>query len=657
MSEDLKPVAQQEQPVAVSEEINENVNNPVSEEAQPMEEPVAEEPAVEEPVAEEPAAEGPEAESAEEAKADGEETAEEKEIEVGDLSGKGLKELSDLFQSLLEKANVQQLYKYADSIKAAFYKTLNKEKAESGIEFPAKEEQPSADGAEAPSNNPFEEIEKGFKDLFSKYKGIRAAYMQELDKKKDENLVAKKALIEELKSLVDEQADLSKIYPAFRDIQARWRAIGAVPQANAKDIYETYQHYVEKFYDYVKINREFRDLDFKKNLEAKEKLCEKAEALAQDENAVSAFRKLQKLHEEWKELGPVDKEHRESIWERFKVATSVINKKHQEYFESQKDVQKANLEAKTALCEKIEALIQTEIKDSSEWNNISKEIENIQKEWKKIGFASKKENQKIYDRFRASCDKFYATKREFYSDFKSQMQENMDKKIALCEQAEAVMNSEDWKGTSEILVDLQKKWKEIGPISRKKSDQVWKRFRAACDTFFDRRDKHFGGIGTEQGDNLAKKLAVIEEIKNYDPSDNHDENVAALKEFQSRWAAIGFVPFKEKEKVQNAYNEAVEAKFADCRAEASERISRFRNRYGDRRAKQAPVFTERDRLVQKFVKMEQDIATWENNMGFFAKSKNADALLADLNEKIGKAKEELAELEQKIKSFDKQEEE
>ena len=495
------------------------------------------------------------------------------------------------------------------------------------------------------SYNPFAEIERGFKDLYGQYKTKRAAFTQELERQKEENYTAKLAIIEDLKALLEKSEDLNRTFPQFREIQNRWKAAGPVPQAKMKDLYDTYQHYVEKFYDYVKINKEFRDLDFRKNLEAKEELCAKAEALDQEEDVVGAFRVLQKLHEQWKELGPVSKEFRDSIWDRFKAATAVINKKHQAFYESQKGNQKENLEAKTALCEKVEEIAKAEIKDSTAWNELTKEIEHIQQEWKKIGFASKKDNQKVYDRFRAACDAFFARKREFYSDFKSQMQDNLTRKIELCEKAEALKDSTDWKKTSDEFIELQKRWKEIGPVSRKKSEQVWKRFRAACDAFFDNREKNHGNQDSEQVANLEKKRALIEEIKAY-AVEGRDEAREALRAFQARWNEIGFVPFKEKGKIQDAFRNALNEKFAELR----EGAGRFTSRV-DR-----TIRTERDRLVQKFVKKEQEIATWENNLGFFAKSKNAEALLKDMQKKIDLAKEELAELEEKIKEFDREHE-
>ena len=618
MSEDLNPVAPiEEQPVEVKEEAVETPAAPVADTEN--------------------------------------ETANETENEKTDFSNQGLKEIVDTFKGLIDGENMQQLYKHAEALKAAFYKNLRKEKIASGLEQPAAEataeapaEAPAEEAAEEPetvSVNPFAEIERGFKDLYSQYKAKRAVYTQELEKAKEENYQAKLAVIEDLKALVEASEDLNQTFPRFREIQNRWRAIGPVPQAKVKDLYDTYQHYVEKFYDYVKINKEFRDLDFKKNLEAKENLCEKAEGLAEEEDVVGAFRTLQKLHEQWKELGPVSKEFRESIWERFRAATAVINKKHQAFFESQKGNQKENLEAKTALCEKVEAIAQTEVKDSTDWNALTKEIENIQKEWKKIGFASKKDNQKVYDRFRAACDDFFAKKREFYSEFKNQMQDNLTQKLDLCEQAEALKDSEDWKKTSEAFIELQKKWKEIGPVSRKKSEQVWKRFRAACDAFFDNRDKHFGSMNSEQTVNLQKKRDLIDEIRAFEV-EGKEEAREALHEFQERWNAIGFVPFKEKTRIQEAFRKAVNEKFGEFR----ETGSRFAGKA------ERTVRSERDRLVQKFMKKEQEIATWENNMGFFAASKNADALLAELNKKIDIAKQELAQLEEEIKEFDRQHE-
>ena len=567
-----------------------------------------------------------------------------------DLANKSLKEIVTLFDALVEKGDQQEMYKYAEPIKAVFYKTLKKEKIAAGYLAPTEEmvaEEETAE-EEAVSENPFAEIERGFKEVYSKYKSLRGAHLQQVEKQKEENFEVKKQIIEELKALVETQEDITTTFPRFRSLQSRWRESGPVPQAKVKDVYDSYQHYVEMFYDYVKINNELRDLDFKKNLEAKTALCEKAEALINEENVVNAFAVLQKLHEEWKEFGPVEKEHREAIWERFKVATSQVNKKHQAYFEKIKADQKVNLAAKTILCEKAEEIASREVAESNTWNEYSKELEGLQKEWKTIGFASKKDNQKIYDRFRAACDQFYNRKREYYSQFKDQMTRNMEQKVALCEQAEAMKESTDWKKTTEDLINLQKQWKEIGPVSRKKSDQIWNRFRAACDYFFDNKEKNYGGVDPQYVENLNKKLALIEEIKAYESADR-SADAEAMKDFTARWNEIGFVPFKEKERIQALYKEAMDSKFHG--------LSRGRRggRDGSRGQKEVnPVRAEREKLVQKFRKKESEIATYENNIGFFASSKNADALVKEFTKKIEEAKAELAELEEKIKEIDNQ---
>ena len=567
---------------------------------------------------------------------------------------KTLAELTGLFQELLQDIDRLKKSKEAEAIKSAFYKKLSKEKAEAGVEGAV--EEPSADEevAEAPvaaasqpegepeKVNPFVAIEEGFKSLYLTYKKERAEYNREQEKEREENLAAKQQVIEDLKALVDTQEDVSSSFPAFREIQNRWREIGPVPAQNFRNLNDTYQFLVEKFYDMVKINRDLRDLDFKKNLEAKEAFCQEAERLAENENVVDAFRELQKLHEQWKEFGPVAKEFREAIWDRFKAATAVINKKYQAYFEGQKEKFAENLQAKTALCEKVEAFAAQEIASSNEWNAISKKIEDIQKEWRSIGFASKKDNQKIYDRFRAACDAFYGRKRDFYSQYKDSMNENLDKKLAIIEKAEALKESKDWKKTTDLFINLQKEWKEIGAVPRKKSEQLWKRFRAACDAFFDAKAKE-GKADNEFYANLKAKRALIEEIQAFEGSDE-----AAMQDFAARWQAIGFVPFKEKENIAKAYAEAMKAKFPSFGARPQ--------RGGRAGAPKAPK-SEKDLLVDQYKALQQDIVTYENNIGFFAQSKNAEPLIKQMQERIDAAKQQLKELEGKIRQAEQKEEE
>ncbi|MBO5634467.1 MAG: DUF349 domain-containing protein [Bacteroidales bacterium] len=582
---------------------------------------------------------------------------EEKVEETVDLGSKTLAELSDMFDKLSQDENRMKRYKEAEAIKSAFYKRLSKEKAEAGLGAKVDEpssredviEEVSAPQPEEVKDNPFEAIETAFKGVYANYKKERAEYNRQQDAQREENFVAKQAVIEDLKALVEKQEDVSSTFPAFRELQNRWREIGPVPATKFRDLNDTYQFYVEKFYDMVKINRDLRDLDFKKNLEAKQEFCEAAEKLAEDDNVIEAFRELQKLHEQWKEYGPVAKEYRDSIWERFKAATAAVNKKYQAFFEGQKEKQQENLEEKSKLCEQVEAIAEKEIKSSGEWNQLSTEIEEIQKKWRTIGFATKKENQKIYDRFRAACDKFFTRKREYYSQFKDSMNENMEKKLSIIERAEALKDSKEWKKTTEAIIALQKEWKEIGAVPRKKSEHLWKRFRAACDEFFAERDKNAKPENDYYG-NLKSKKALIDEITAYEPKDAEADQNAA-REFERRWREIGFVPYKEKESIQKAYTEAIQAKFPGY----SSRPSRGTGR-GPAPSSRKPM-TEKDRLVQEYNKLQQDIVTYENNIGFFSASKNSEPLIKQMQERIDSAKQELKELEAKILKAQEGEEE
>lgn len=545
-----------------------------------------------------------------------------------------LAELVQLFEKLACDEDRMAKYKEAEAIKAAFYKRLHKEKAEAGMSASEIVESEEDSAEDAVSENPFIEIERGFKSLYNKYKAERAEYNKALDKEREDNLAAKEAVIADLKVLIEKQEDVNATFPEFREIQDRWRAIGQVPAQNYRNINETYQLYVEQFYDMVKINRELRDLDFKKNLEVKEELCQAAEKLAESDDVVAAFRELQKLHEQWKEYGPVAKEYRETVWDRFKAATAVINKKYQAFFEGIKQQQTENLVKKTALCEKVEEIAAREVTSSNEWNAFSKEIEDVQKEWKQIGFASKKDNQKIYDRFRAACDSFYARKRDFYTDYKDSMNSNLEKKIALCETAESLKTSTDWKKTTDQFISLQKQWKEIGAVPRKKSEALWKRFRAACDEFFAERDKQAKPENDFYG-NLKLKQTVIEEIKAYElKGDASDQE--AMRQFQARWQEIGFVPFKEKDNVAQAYKEALAAKFP----------KEPRRGRGAAKASKSQI----EILIQKYNQLEQDITTYENNIGFFSMSKNSEPLIKQMQERIDQAKAELNELAAQIRA-------
>ncbi len=611
--------------------------------------------------AEETSPAGGEAEPAQEAEPAAAEDAEPAEpaepAETVNYAEKTLAELVELFQKLGDGIEKARHSKEAEAIKSAFYRKLSREKYEAGLGSrvdepgeedapeaaePAKEEIPSSEGGTGV--NPFEAIEAGFKSLYNEYRKERAELNRQQESERENNYTLKLSVIEDLKNLLEKQEDVSATFPAFREIQARWRAIGPVPVQHFRDVNDSYQYYVEKFYDMVKINRDLRDLDFRKNLEAKQAFCEAAEKLSENENVVEAFRELQKLHEQWKEFGPVAKEYRDSIWERFRAATSVINKKYQAYFEGQKSKQAENLVAKTRLCELVEAIAEREITASNEWNALSKEIEDIQKQWKGIGFASKKDNQKIYDRFRAACDKFYGKKREFYAEYKGNMSENLDKKLSLIEQAEALKSSTEWKKATDQFINLQKQWKEIGAVPRKKSEQLWKRFRAACDEFFAERDKQAKPENDFYG-NLKAKRKLVEEVNSY-ALKGDSSDAEAFRDFSDRWASIGFVPFKEKDSINNSWREALQAKFPDM----SPRGGRGGAQRGSaQRAPKAPR-SEKDILIQRYNALQQDIDTYENNIGFFAMSKNSAPLIKQMQERIEEAKKELKELEEKIRN-------
>ncbi len=577
---------------------------------------------------------------------DAESAKEENALQTVNWSEKSLAELVRMFEELVQNEDRMKMPKEAEAIKSAFYRRLLKEKGDAGLAVQVTEDQmqeaedmPAEETAE---DNPFAQIEAGFKELYSGYKKERAEYNRQLEKERENNLVLKEAVIADLKALLDKQEDVNATFPEFRKIQDRWRAVGPVPAQNYRNINDTYQLYVEQFYDMVKINRELRDLDFKKNLEIKEEFCRMAEKLAESPNVVEAFRELQKLHEQWKEYGPVAKEYREQIWDRFKAATSVINKKYQAFFEGLKDQQAENLAKKTVLCERVEEIAEREVSGSNEWNAFSKEIEDIQKEWKTIGFASKKDNQKIYDRFRAACDKFYGRKRDFYTEYKGSMNSNLERKIALCEAAEELKSSTEWKKATDQFIALQKEWKEIGPVPRKKSEQLWKRFRAACDEFFAERDRNAKPAENDYYGNLKAKQRLIEEIKAYALQGNDADN-EAMHDFQKRWNEIGFVPFKEKDSIANAYKEAVNAKFPDA------------SRGNGRRRGGRPQMSEKDRLIHKYHSLEQDIVTYENNIGFFSMSKSAEPLIRQMQERIDQAKASLKELADQIREFNEKE--
>ena len=579
----------------------------------------------------------------------GEETDEEQaasEVTSDNLANLDEEALVALFASKIETEPVQTLRPVVEAIKIAFYK-LHRAKVDAErkafLEAGGAEEAftPSPDGAE-----------QRFKELFAIYRNERDKHIAQLEAGKEENLRTKLQIIEELKELINSDETMNTTFQRFRELQQRWKDTGLVPQQNVKDLWETYNLHVENFYNFIKINKELRDLDLKKNHETKLALCEQAESLALEPQIVEAFRKLQKLHDEWRETGPVAIEFKETLWERFKDASSRINKRHQEYFEALKAEQMKNLALKQELCEKTENLSTRPMLNRKEWNKANDELLEIQRVWKTIGFAPKKDNNRIYERFRAACDRFFELKREFYAGVKSDMEHNLAIKQELCAEAEALSVSEDWKHATDELIALQAKWKQTGPVTRRHSDAIWKRFRAACDKFFERKAAHFSSVDSEYEENLELKRALIEEMK---AADVKAGGFDLVKEFQRRWSQIGFVPIKHKDALQKEYKSVVDSMFATLRSSERDRsMNRFKERVSGMKGGNQ-LRSERERLYNKVRQMEQDIALLENNIGFFSKSKNAEALIADVREKIERTKRDMAELIEKVRLIDEEE--
>lgn len=581
----------------------------------------------------------------------GEESAEE-ECAAGrsageELNGKSKEELLSIFARMLAERPVQTLRGEVEALKIAFYK-LRRAETEA-----ARRAVPQGDGEGVGTDSGVDASELRFKDLFREYRRLRDEFIGAQDALKEENLRAKLAVVEELKELTASDETLDHTFEKFRELQRRWKEIGAVPQQHVKDLWENYNLQVEKFYDFVKINKELRDLDLKKNCECKEALCRAAEALEEETSVVEAFRKLQKLHDQWRETGPVSNEYKEVLWERFKEASSRINRRHQEYFEGIKREQQHNLELKSALCVKAEALLERVPATRRDWNKASETLFEIQKEWKTVGFAPKKDNNAIYERFRNACDRFFEAKRAFYAGLKGEMEENLRRKTELCEAAEALRGSEEWKKATDELIALQAQWKQTGAVSRRYSDQIWKRFRAACDAFFERKAAHFAEVDGRYGENLGRKEALLEEMA---AADIEAGGFEAIKEFQRRWSEIGFVPIKRKEALQKRYKELVDKMFETLRGTQRDRsMGRFREKVSTLKASgEKRLRTERDRLAGRVRQLEQEIALLENNVGFFSRSKNAEAMVAEVRNKIERAREELRATIEKVRIIDRE---
>jgi hypothetical protein len=538
-----------------------------------------------------------------------------------------------------------------ESIKQNFYRKLKTKNDELKSAF-------LADGGEEsdfqPASNP---LEDEIKELLTKYKEKRASELLRQESEKKVNLESKRRLLDELKALVDENNtdDFGKRIPVFQKIQQDWKSIGDIPASELNTVWREYQMYVESFYDNLKINKELRDYDFRKNLEAKSVLCEQAEQLSEEEDVVVAFRKLQVLHEKWREIGPVSRENREEIWSRFKTASTIVHKKHHDYFDKLKEVEIENLEKKKALCEKLEAIDLSLLTTYKAWQEVGDDVIELQAEWKKIGFAPKKDNVAIYDRFRSACDEFFKQKNDFFKSTKKALVDNLTKKLALCEKAEALKDSVEWKSTSDKLVLMQKEWKQIGAVPKKQSEIVWKRFISACDYFFDRKEKEFKNQKSEQDENLAKKKALVEQIKSLDMNKDPEVVTAELKSLIAEWNQIGFVPFKEKDKLYKEYKNAIDEKFDKLNLDKnSRRMDVYKSNLQDIVSKgHQKLASERKRLVRQYEALTSEIATYENNIGFFSgSSKKAEGMIKDMEAKVSKLKKEREVVLEKIKMLE-----
>lgn len=554
------------------------------------------------------------------------------------------------FEFLLESRHVNSLRIEIENLKINFYKRHKIELEKQRKKF---YEEAGAVGEFLPGDD---ELELRFKELYKEYRRLKAVHNREFEDQKFANHQEKLKILEELKDLVNRKEDVNQTFKEFRELQKRWRSVGMVPQQTMKDLWENYHLYVEQFYDHIKINKDLRDLDLKKNLEAKLLLCEKAEELLLDPSVVNAFRILQKYHDQWREIGPVTHDQKEVIWERFREITHQLNKKHQDYYDNLRESQKKNLEAKTLLCEKAETFGNAEFNALHDVDRMTREILELQRIWKTIGFAPKKDNNKIYQRFRTACDVFFNRKREFNALNKEFLSENLQKKLDLCIQAEALQTSTEWKKTTDELILFQKKWKEIGPIPRKHYDSLWKRFRQACDNFFNRKAEYFSNIDSKYEDNLKHKLELIEKIEKFDSSGDINEALNKLKDFQRIWTEIGFVPLKSKEEIQKRYRTALDKHFEALKMDDQRKnILRFKHKLeglGSKPNASNKILFEREKYISKLKQLEADIVLWENNIGFFARSKNADAMVKEFRQKIDQGKLQIKMLEEKINMID-----
>lgn len=533
-------------------------------------------------------------------------------------------------------------------LKQAFYALRNNEIAVEREAFIAAGNEPEAFAAKP------DEDEARFKELLNAIKEKKAARLAEQEAERQRNLDKKKAIIVEILDIAADTDNVGKQYNRVKDLQQEFKETGEVAPTEQSEIWKTYQAAVEHYYDQLKINKDLRDYDFRKNLEAKQLLVDEAEALDKEEDVITAFRRLQELHDKWRDVGPVAKDIRDEIWNRFKDASAVINKKYQAHFEERKAAERENEAAKTAICERVEALDFSALKGYNAWDEMTKQIIAAQDDWKKLGFASRKVNNQLFARFRETCDKFFAAKAEFFKQMKDDLAVNLEKKTALCERAEALKDSTEWKKTADTLVELQKEWKTIGPVAKKQSDAIWHRFLAACDYFFEQRKKNASGTRQAEQANLRQKQQIIDELKAITDETPRDEAIKAVRDCMSRWQQVGHVPFKEKDKVYDTYRALIDGLYErlDIRGNNA-RMASFESAVAGMGDDSQKLSRERERLVRAYEQKRQELHTYENNLTFLtAKSKSGNSMLKEMERRMQRIKDEITALEQKIRLVD-----
>ena len=569
-----------------------------------------------------------------------------------DFSNCNKLELIEILEETVQDADVVKIKDKVVAVKSNFLRICREERDKEMEQF-------ILDGGDAESYEHVEDpLEIRFKAAFNIFRNNKLKYNETLEAQKLVNLQQKREILDELQQLISSEETLKKTYDEFRALQDRWKEIGQVPATEITNVWNNYHFWVEKFYDKVKINRELRDLDLKKNLEAKIELCEKTEALLEEKSVTKAFKLLQKYHDEWKEIGPVPQEKKDEIWDRFKNATDRINQVRREHYSKIQEEQQGNYDAKVAICVKIEELLNDSINSIGAWQKKSNDVNELFKLWKTIGPAQKKLNDEIWARFKGSMDAFFNNKKEFFSRLKEQQLENYNKKLQLCIEAEALADSKEWKKATDRIKKLQEEWKTIGPVPKRHSDKIWKRFRSACDAFFTSKSEHFSGVKGVEEENLRLKKELLERIKAYEIKKERSENMEAIKAFQREWMAIGYVPMKQKAALQDEYRKAIDALFDKMKINENElSTAEYRNMVEglkDDPESRDKVRRERNVLTNKITKLREEIVVLENNIGFFSNSKQSEIMKAEYEKKINRAKNDVKVLEAKLKILNEQ---